>query len=146
LLSYGTAAQATGAHLLKGECLLQLAQLQAAQKALDQGIAMATKEQQLELQAHGLYLTIRSQNLQEHSHGASATLLGQLETLPSTPSLKGRQLQVYSRLLRTNASIEAHQFDEAKRQLAEARRWADQAKNPLASAWVSAVRDRKSVV
>ncbi|MCG4788098.1 hypothetical protein L0N33_22515, partial [Roseburia faecis] len=81
-------------------------QFQAAQKALDQGIAMATKEQQLELQAHGLYLKIRSQNLQEHSHGASATLLGQLETLLSTPSLKESQLQVYSRLLRTNASIE----------------------------------------
>ncbi len=100
---------------------------------------MAAKEQQLELQAHGLYLKIRSQNLQERSHGASGGLLGQLETLLSTPSLKESQLQVYSRLLRTNASIEAHQFDEAKRQLAEARRWADQTKNPLASAWVSAV-------
>ncbi|MFQ2344930.1 MULTISPECIES: hypothetical protein [Aeromonas] len=139
LLSYGTAAQATGAHLLKGECLLQLGQFQAAQKSLDQGIAMAAKEQQLELQAHGLYLKIRSQNLLERSHGASSGLLGQLETLLSTPSLKESQLQVYSRLLRTNASIEAHQFDEAKRQLAEARRWADQTKNPLASAWVSAV-------
>ncbi len=70
---------------------------------------MAAKEQQLELQAHGLYLKIRSQNLQERSHGASGGLLGQLETLLSTPSLKESQLQVYSRLLRTNASIEAHQ-------------------------------------
>lgn len=139
ILNYGTATQATGAHLLKGECLQQLGQFKLAQEALDQAIAMAEKEQQSELLAHGLYLKVRSRNLQEQSHGASAILLDELDKLLTNPDLKESQLQVYSRLLHVNASIEAQQFDLAKRQLADARHWAEQAKNPLARAWVSAV-------
>ncbi|MEG0008290.1 MAG: hypothetical protein RR721_00710 [Aeromonas sp.] len=139
ILNYGTATQATGAHLLKGECLQQLGQFKAAQESLEEGIAMAEKEQQFELQAHGLYLKIRSRNMQQRSHGASAILLDELDKLLANPSLKESQLQVYSRLLHINASIESQQFDLAKRQLTEVHPWADQANNPLARAWVSAV-------
>lgn len=139
MLNYGTATQATGANLLKGECLQQLGQFKAAQESLDLGIAMAEKEQQLELQAHGLYLKIRSRNMQEKSHGASAILLDELDKLLTNPALKESQLQVYSRLLHVNASIEGQQFDQAKRQLTDVHKWAEQARNPLALAWVSAV-------
>lgn len=139
ILNYGTATQATGAYLLKGECLQQLGQSKAAQESLEQGIAMAEKEQQFELQAHGLYLKIRSQNMQERSHGASAILLDELDKLLTNPSLKESQLQVYSRLLHVNASMEGLQFEAAKRQLAESHKWAQQGNNPLSLAWVSAV-------
>lgn len=139
ILTYGTATQATGAHLLKGECLQQLGQSQEAQASLDRGIALAEKEQQFELQAHGLYLKIRSQNMREGSHGASAILLDELDRLLTNPDLQESQLQVYSRLLHVNASIEGQRFEAAKQQLADTRKWAEQAKNPLALAWVSAV-------
>lgn len=139
MLNYGTATQATGAHLLKGECLAQLGEAREAQESLDRGIALAEKEQQFELEAHGLYLKIRSQNMQKGSHNASAILLDELDKLLANPSLKESQLQVYSRLLHINASIEGQRFDAAKQQLADARRWAKQSKNPLAMAWVSAV-------
>lgn len=136
MLNYGTATQTTGAYLLKGECLQQLGQFAQAQESFEQGIAMAEKEQQFELQAHGLYLLVRSRNLQQHTHGAAAPLL---DKLLANPDLKESQLQVYSRLLRVNASIEERQFDLAKQQLAETRKWADHAKHPLARAWTSAV-------
>lgn len=138
MLNYGTATQTTGAYLLKGECLQQLGQFAQAQESFEQGIAMAEKEQQFELQAHGLYLLVRSRNLQQHTHGAAA-LLDKLDKLLANPDLKESQLQVYSRLLRVNASIEERQFDLAKQQLAETRKWADHAKHPLARAWTSAV-------
>ncbi|MGY6038126.1 hypothetical protein [Aeromonas sp. AE23HZ002T15] len=139
MLNYGTATQATGAHLLKGECLDQLGESREAQESLDRGITLARKEQQFELEAHGLYLKIRSQNMQQRSHNASAILLDELDKLLTNPSLKESQLQVYSRLLHINASIEGQRFDTAKQQLADARRWAREAKNPLSQAWVSAV-------
>ena len=119
MLNYGTATQTTGAYLLKGECLQQLGQFTQAQESFEQGIAMAEKEQQFELQAHGLYLLVRSRNLQQHTHGAAAPLLDKLDKLLANPDLKESQLQVYSRLLRVNASIEERQFDLAKQQLAE---------------------------
>ena len=139
MLNYGTATQTTGADLLKGECLQQLGQFTQAQESFEQGIAMAEKEQQFELQAHGLYLLVRSRNLQQHTHGAAAPLLDKLDKLLANPDLKESQLQVYSRLLRVNASVEERQFDLAKQQLAETRKWADHAKQPLARAWTSAV-------
>lgn len=139
MLNYGTATQATGAHLLKGECLDQLGEYKEAQASLDRGIALAKKEQQFELEAHGLYLKIRSQNMLQGSHNASAILLDDLDKLLTNPSLKESQLQVYSRLLHINASIEGQRFDIAKQQLADARIWAEQARNPLSQAWVSAV-------
>ncbi|MGY3857053.1 hypothetical protein [Aeromonas intestinalis] len=139
MLNYGTATQATGAHLLKGECLDQLGEYKEAQASLDRGIVLAKKEQQFELEAHGLYLKIRSQNMLQGSHNASAILLDDLDKLLTNPSLKESQLQVYSRLLHINASIEGQRFDIAKQQLADARIWAEQARNPLSQAWVSAV-------
>ncbi len=139
MLNYGTATQTTGAYLLKGECLQQLGQFAQAQESFEQGIAMAEKEQQFELQAHGLYLLVRSRNLQQHTHGAASPLLDKLDKLLANPDLKESQLQVYSRLLRVNASVEERQFDLAKQQLAETRKWADHAKHPLARAWTSAV-------
>ena len=139
MLNYGTATQTTGAYLLKGECLQQLGQFTQAQESFEQGIAMAEKEQQFELQAHGLYLLVRSRNLQQHTHGAASPLLDKLDKLLANPDLKESQLQVYSRLLRVNASVEERQFDLAKQQLAETRKWAEHAKQPLARAWTSAV-------
>ena len=139
MLGSATASQITGAYLLKGECLQQQGQFREAQEALDLAITMAEKEQQFELQAHGLYLKFRSQIQQKRPHGASAILLDELDKLLTNPNLKESQLQVYSRLLHVNASIEGQQFDLAKRQLADARQWAEQAKDPLTNAWVSAV-------
>ncbi|MFB2864098.1 hypothetical protein [Aeromonas sp. MdU4] len=139
ILSYSTIAQNIGAHLLKGECLLQLGQYQATQKALDTAMTLADKEQQLELKAHGLYLKIRSQGLRPDGQNSSRTLLEQLETQLAAPGLKQSQLQIYSRLQRTSYDIENQHFDDAKAHLAEARIWAAKVVNPLASAWVSAI-------
>ena len=128
-----------GAYLLKGECLQQLGQFKPAQESFAKGIAMAEKEQQFELHAHGLYLQIRSQTLQLHAHEhRTPPSSDKLDKLLASPAQRA-QLQVYARLLHVNASMEERQFDLAKRQLAEARQWAEQAKNPLARAWTSAV-------
>ena len=70
---------------------------------------------------------------------APRPLLDKLDKLLANPDLKESQLQVYSRLLRVNASVEERQFDLAKQQLAETRKWAEHAKQPLARAWTSAV-------
>ncbi|MGL6151461.1 MAG: hypothetical protein ACRC1N_09790 [Aeromonas sobria] len=139
ILSYSTVAQTIGAHLLKGECLLQLGQYQATQQVLDQAMALADKEQQPELKAHGLYLKIRSQGLRQNSQSTSHSLLAELETLLAKPNLKQSRLQVYSRLQRTSYDIDTQHFDDAKAHLAEARIWAAKTPDPLASAWVSAI-------
>lgn len=139
ILSYSTAAQTIGAHLLKGECLLQLGQYQATQQALDKAMALADKEQQPELKAHGLYLKIRSQALKPDNQSTSRALMDQLDEQLTVPTLKQSQLQIYGRLQRTSYDIENQHFDDAKAHLADARIWAAKTPNPLASAWVSAI-------
>jgi len=139
ILSYSTVAQNIGAYLLKGECLLQLGQYQASQQVLDKAMAQADQEQRPELKAYGLYLKIRSQTLKPGNQHNSLPLLEQLAAQLAQPALKQNQLQVYGRLQRTSYDIEHHRFDDAKTHLAEARIWAAQNQNPLASAWVSAI-------
>ena len=139
ILSYSTAAQTIGAHLLKGECLLQLGQYQATQQALDKAMVLADKERQPELKAHGLYLKIRSQALKPDNQSTSRALMDQLDEQLAVPTLKQSQLQIYGRLQRTSYDIENQHFDDAKAHLADARIWAAKTPNPLASAWVSAI-------
>lgn len=139
ILSYSTVAHTIGAHLLKGECLLQLGQYEPAQHALDQGMALADKAQQPDLKAHGLYLKIRSQALKSDNQGTRYDLMEQLQAQLTTPGLKQSELQIYSRLQRTSYDIEHQHFDAARAHLAEARSWAAKSPSPLANAWVSAI-------
>ncbi len=139
LLSYSTISQAIGAHLLEGECLIQLGQYQATQQVLDKAMALAEREHQPELKAHALYLKIRSQALKPDNQNTSRALMDQLDELLAIPTLKRSQLQVYSRLQRTSYEIENQNLEDAKTHLADARIWAAKTANPLASAWVSAI-------
>ncbi|EKP0308059.1 hypothetical protein JGK42_001884 [Aeromonas veronii] len=139
LLSYSTMSQTIGAHLLEGECLIQLGQYQATQRALDKALMLAQREHQAELKAHALYLKVRSQGLRQDGQNNSRVLLEQLDEQLSHPALKQSLLQIYSRLQRTSYEIESRHFDDAKAHLADARIWAAKAANPLASAWVSAI-------
>lgn len=138
MLTFGTIAQATGAHLLKGECLIQLGQYQLAQQDLRQALALASKEQQPELQAQSLYLMLRNQNLLGAGQD-NAPLRAQLSRLLDERALQNSPLQVYSRLLRATDQIQAHQFEEARQQLTESRQWANAAGDIRAQAWVDAV-------
>ncbi|MGL5707924.1 MAG: hypothetical protein ACRDDF_06630, partial [Aeromonas sp.] len=139
LLSYSTVSQTIGAHLLEGECLIQLGQYQATQLALDKALELAERAHQPELKAHALYLKVRSQGLRQDDQNNSHILLEQLDEQLSHPALKQSQLQIYSRLQRTSYEIENQHLDDAKAHLADARIWAAKAANPLASAWVSAI-------
>ena len=138
ILSFGTIAQATGAHLLKGECLIQLAQHKMADQELQQALALANKEKQPELQAQSLYLMLRNKELLDSGHDY-APLRAQLDQLLGETALKNSPLQVYSRLLLITDLIEAHRFDEAKQWLNEARQWARTIDDSKAQAWVDAV-------
>jgi hypothetical protein len=138
ILSFGTIAQATGAHLLKGECLIQLAQHNMADQELQQALALANKEKQPELQAQSLYLMLRNKELLDSGHDY-APLRAQLDQLLGETALKNSPLQVYSRLLLITDLIEAHRFDEAKQWLNEARQWARTIDDSKAQAWVDAV-------
>ncbi|MGB6189804.1 MAG: hypothetical protein WBF70_14700 [Aeromonas molluscorum] len=138
ILSFGTIAQATGAHLLKGECLIQLAQYNMADQELQQALALANKEKQPELQAQSLYLMLRNKELLDSGHDY-APLRAQLDQLLGETALKNSPLQVYSRLLLITDLIEAHRFDEAKQWLNEARQWARTIDDSKAQAWVDAV-------
>ncbi|MGK4475635.1 hypothetical protein [Aeromonas molluscorum] len=138
ILSFGTIAQATGAHLLKGECLIQLAQHNMADQELQQALALANKEKQPELQAQTLYLMLRNKELLDSGHDY-APLRAQLDQLLGETALKNSPLQVYSRLLLITDLIEAHRFDEAKQWLNEARQWARTIDDSKAQAWVDAV-------
>ncbi|MFQ1997353.1 MULTISPECIES: hypothetical protein [Aeromonas] len=139
LLSYSTVSQTIGAHLLEGECRIQLGQYQATQQTLDKAMELAERERQPELKAHALYLKIRSQGLRQDGQNNSRILLEQLDEQLARPDLKQSQLQIYSRLQRTSYEIENQHLEDAKTHLADARIWAAKAANPLASAWVSAI-------
>jgi hypothetical protein len=138
MLSFGTVAQATGAHLLKGECLIQLAQHRLADQELQQALALASKEKQPELQAQSLYLMLRNKALLGSGRDY-VPLRTQLDQLLGATALKNSPLQVYSRLLLITDLIESHQFEEAKQRLSESRQWARTIGDSKAQAWVDAV-------
>ncbi|KUE80109.1 hypothetical protein ATO46_02860 [Aeromonas schubertii] len=140
LLNYRTQEQVNAALMLKGICLAQASEIQAALATLTQAQEVAQKEGFTSQLASTLYLNSRLLTRDERRLHEARPLLGQLDRLLAEPALRAHPLQVYAPLLEASLAIGHHQLEQAKDLLAKSQKAAEKSADPIQLAWYGAVQ------